>query len=84
MPIAAHRVTDAGNGPLDVGFFSARQVEEITSLSRVTIWRLRRSGTFPQPVNLCGSRVGYPRAAVLDWIAGRMQPATPKAKGGAG
>lgn len=55
----------------DVGFFSSRQVEDITSLSRVTIWRLRRAGTFPEPVSLGGSRVGYPRRAVLNWIEDR-------------
>ena len=72
------------SGAQDVGFFSARQVEDMTSLSRVTIWRLRRSGTFPQPVPLGGTRMGYPRRAVLEWIADRMPSTNAEATGGSG
>ena len=42
-----------------------------TSLSLVTIWRLRRAGTFPQPVRLSAGRIGWRADEVEAWIAER-------------
>lgn len=67
----------------DLGFFSPRQVENLTSLSGVSIWRLRRAGSFPAPMRLGCARVGYPKSEVLAWLASHMTPAG-KAKGGEG
>lgn len=35
-----------------------RTVHQLTGLSRVTVWRLRAAGQFPQPVRLAPNRVG--------------------------
>lgn len=56
------------------GFYSKKDLVELTGLSAVTIWRLTKAGKFPEPVPLTpsGSRVGYPRAAVDGWCRERM------------
>ena len=60
----------------DIGFYSARQVREVTTLSDMAIWRLRQTGEFPDPVPLTKQRVGYPKAAVNQWIAERLDNPT--------
>lgn len=47
------------------------EVEARTSLNRVTLWRLRSRGEFPQPVRLSPGRVGYLASAVEEWVAAR-------------
>ncbi len=44
---------------MDVAFYSEKQLDKITSLSRMTRWRMRRLGTFPNPVHISAGRVGY-------------------------
>lgn len=46
-------------------------VEEITGLSRSTIYALMARGAFPKPVRLTGKAVGWPESAVADWLAHR-------------
>lgn len=50
-----------------------KDVVELTSLSRVTLWRMVQRGEFPSPVQLSPGRVGYPAAEVDAWIAARMR-----------
>ena len=50
---------------------NARQVKELTGLSRTTIWRLERSGCFPHRVQLSLSRVGWSREEVGVWMETR-------------
>jgi prophage regulatory protein len=40
-------------------------------LSRVTLWKMRRSGDFPQPIKLSPNRIGWKLSAVRAWIASR-------------
>ena len=43
----------------------------MTSLSRTTLWRRVREGTFPRPLRLGGERsraVGWRRGEVEEWI----------------
>ena len=54
------------------GFYSHRQVVAVTSLSPATIYRMRRTGEFPEPVRISKGRVGYPKNVIQDWIAERM------------
>lgn len=42
-----------------------------TGLSRTTLWRRIRAGTFPAPIQLGENSVGWPEHIVTDWIATR-------------
>ena len=44
------------------------EVEVMTSLSRVTRWRLERDGKFPERVRLTGGRVGWFFHEVKEWL----------------
>ena len=47
------------------------EVLEITGLSRTTIWRRERDGSFPPPIRLGGERtraVGWREQDIYDWI----------------
>tara|TARA_Y100001936_G_scaffold247417_1_gene293169 strand:- start:721 stop:921 length:201 start_codon:yes stop_codon:yes gene_type:complete len=50
---------------------SAQQVVQITNLSRVTIWRMERAGTFPQRINISPNRVGWRDDDINEWIKSR-------------
>lgn len=49
----------------------SKEVQEMTGLSRTTIWRLEREGKFPARVPLTASNVGWRQADVQDWIRGK-------------
>jgi predicted DNA-binding transcriptional regulator AlpA len=53
------------------GFVSVDEVQEITGLSRTTLWRLERGGRFPGRVQLSERRVAYPAPAVQAWLDSR-------------
>lgn len=48
-----------------------RAVEEITGLSRSTIYDLMAKGQFPRPVKLTGRAVAWPESKIADWLASR-------------
>ena len=60
----------------DLGFYADNDLDEITSLSKVTRWRMAKAGKFPRPVQLTPGRVGYPKAAVHAWIRQQMGAAS--------
>ena len=43
----------------------------ITSLSRTTIWRKEREGSFPRSIRLSENRIGWSLLAVEAWLADR-------------
>jgi prophage regulatory protein len=47
------------------------ETEEKTGLSRVTLWRLEKSGQFPKRVNLTEARIGWEEEEVDEWIESR-------------
>lgn len=49
----------------------AKEVQEITGLSRTTIWRLERAGKFPARVPLTASNVGWRQVDIQEWIRSR-------------
>ncbi|PLL13658.1 DNA-binding protein [Tabrizicola sp. TH137] len=46
-------------------------VEEMTGLSRSTIYLLMSRGDFPRPVKLTTKAVAWSEAAVTEWLASR-------------
>ena len=42
-----------------------------TGLSRTTIWRRVRAGTFPAPSELGQNSIGWPERAISSWLASR-------------
>lgn len=47
------------------------KVEDLTGLSRSSIYRLMSEGAFPRPVKLTAKAVAWPEQAVHDWLASR-------------
>ena len=54
-----------------MNILSPKEVVKRTGLSRVTLWRLEKSGQFPKRVNLTEARVGWTEAEVIEWIESR-------------
>lgn len=48
-----------------------RAVEEITGLSRSTIYDLMARGDFPRPVHLTRKAVAWPEGVIAEWLAQR-------------
>ncbi|WP_408997959.1 helix-turn-helix transcriptional regulator [Syntrophus buswellii] len=42
-------------------------VEKMTGLSRVTIWRMVKAGTFPKPIQLGSGSVGFFEDECVEW-----------------
>ena len=53
------------------GIMKSKDVELVTGLSGVTLWRLERAGKFPARVQLSGNRVGRHGHEVQEWIKSR-------------
>ncbi len=49
----------------------AREVQEITGLSRTTLWRLENKGEFPHRVSLSIGSVGWRYNEVKEWVMSR-------------
>lgn len=52
-----------------------KAVEEITGLSRSTIYDMMGKGLFPRPVKLTSKVVGWPETAIAEWLASRAEAA---------
>lgn len=50
-------------------------VQEVTGLSRSTMYDLMGKGQFPRPVKLTGKAVGWPESAILAWLNSRSATA---------
>lgn len=48
-------------------------VKTATGLSRCTIWRLEKAGTFPQRVTLSANTVGWRAEEVQSWVEKRQR-----------
>ena len=53
-------------------FYSERDLDAMGLPTRVTRWRMRRDGTFPNPVQISKGRKAYPALAIKEWIAEKM------------
>lgn len=63
-------------------FISMNSVTERTGYSRVHLWRLIKTGKFPQPRKLSERKIGFLETDVDEWMQSR--PVVNYAKGGAG
>lgn len=52
-----------------------KAVEEITGLSRSTIYDMMSKGLFPRPVRLTAKAVAWPESAIAAWLASREKTA---------
>ena len=48
-----------------------REVRDRVALSRSTVWRMIRNGTFPPPVPLGAQSVGWISSEIDAWLASR-------------
>ncbi|MGO6670803.1 AlpA family phage regulatory protein [Rhizobium ruizarguesonis] len=64
-PRQEERSRDEENVP---GFYSRRQVSELTTLSRTTIWRWVANELFPKPVKLVHKKTAWWRPDVHRWM----------------
>lgn len=46
-------------------------VEEITGLSRSTIYAMMSKGLFPRPVKLTSKAVAWPETSITNWLNSR-------------
>lgn len=51
--------------------YRRRAVQEITGLSRSTIYDMMNRELFPRPVKLTGKAVAWPESAIAAWLASR-------------
>ena len=56
--------------PLD-RILRPREVAQLTGLARTTLWRGVRAGTFPKPVRLTPSTIGWCQTDLVHWLAER-------------
>lgn len=56
---------------VDDRIIRSKEVQQITGLSRTTLWRLERAGNFPSRVALCPGSVGWRLSEVDEWIRSR-------------
>lgn len=49
-----------------------KEVQEMTGLSRTTIWRMERKGEFPNRVSLGVGSVGWKLSEVNQWVKNRI------------
>ena len=47
------------------------EVTARTGLSRTTIWRRVRAGTFPPPTELGSNSIGWPAVVIAKWLESR-------------
>ena len=48
-------------------------VQEVSALSRVTVWRMERDGVFPRRRQLSANSVGWLKSEVDAWVDSRAQ-----------
>jgi prophage regulatory protein len=49
-----------------------KKVEELTSLSKSSIYRLMSDGIFPKPIRLGSKSVAWIEADIMNWINARI------------
>lgn len=55
-------------------FLRVKEIQEITGLSKTTIWRLEKCGKFPKRHKISSSAVGWLESEIEKWIEQRTRP----------
>jgi len=55
-----------------MGFYSTRQVCELTTYSKTTLWREVKAERFPPPIKISPGRVAFIREQVDAWIQAKV------------
>ena len=63
-------------------FLMLPQVREIVPYSASHIWRLERSGKFPQRVRLGGNRIAWAQSEVNSWVESKLASRNDKSQRG--
>lgn len=50
---------------------TTRELQQRTTLSRSTLWRMARDGDIPKPVQLTPTRIAWSERAIAEWLARR-------------
>ena len=51
------------------GLITARETVELVSLSRVSLWRMAKTGRFPSPCDLGNGKIRWREDEVRDWLS---------------
>jgi prophage regulatory protein len=65
-------------------FITLREVVARTRISRTTIWRRVRAGSFPPPVQLANGSTRYVLEAVTAWMAAQVRSQALRRQAGMG
>ena len=65
-------IADVSPSPVALSLARLPEVQSRVGLSAPTIWRMRRAGTFPQPVQISPGLVGWVRTEIDQWVADRI------------
>ena len=60
----------------DDKIISLREVQNFVPLSRSTLWRMERVGTFPRRVRIGVRRIGWHYSDIQEWIDSRRREAS--------
>jgi len=50
---------------------TVREVLALVHVSRPTLWKMRRAGTFPSAIRISPNRIAWTEASIRDWFAKR-------------
>ena len=64
----SHTHNQSNTSPPPDKIIRSKEVQELTGLSRTTIWRLERTGKFPARIALSTSNVGWRLSDIQEWI----------------
>jgi len=69
--MAKHRTTKSAESLADDRILDAEELLARIPLDRSTIYRMVQAGTFPAPLQLTSSRIGWRLSSILQWLAAR-------------
>ena len=52
----------------NTGLMTTAEVCDYLRISRTTLWRMTKAGTFPRPLKLNGATGRYRREWVVEWV----------------
>ncbi len=64
----SHSHTHTSNPSMHDKIIRSKEVQELTGLSRTTIWRMERTGKFPARVALTAGSIGWRLTDVQEWV----------------